>query len=174
MKLRRHSIVHRGRWSELREVYPDGVGRVVAVLAQEWKRAWDATDMVVSVTDHPRSIEGPVLPIHRDQDNNVGTFSIQSERHFAAIKGLGGNGKLVMLPNESHGYRARESVLRMLAETVDGSTGTSRMQLRRRPLPRNKRDGIHYDTNGTGRQGALFVSARPTMRCRRAHQSVGL
>ena len=38
---------------------------------------------------------------------------------FAAMKGLGGNARLVMLPNESHGYRARESILHMLAETDD-------------------------------------------------------
>ena len=38
---------------------------------------------------------------------------------FAAVKGLGGNARLVMLPNESHGYRARESIMTMLAETSD-------------------------------------------------------
>ena len=57
--------------------------------------------------------------IHGEQDNNSGTFPIQSERMFAAVKGLGGNARLVMLPNESHGYRARESILHMLAETDD-------------------------------------------------------
>jgi dipeptidyl aminopeptidase/acylaminoacyl peptidase len=43
-------------------------------------------------------------------DNNTGTFPIQSERLYAAIKGNGGTARLVMLPAESHGYRARESV----------------------------------------------------------------
>jgi hypothetical protein len=44
-------------------------------------------------------------------------FSLQSERFFAALKGHGATVKLVMLPNESHGYRARESLMHMLYET---------------------------------------------------------
>ena len=62
-------------------------------------------------------IKDALLLIHGEQDNNSGTFPVQSERMFAAVKGLGGNARLVMLPNESHGYRARESILHMLAET---------------------------------------------------------
>ena len=42
---------------------------------------------------------------------------MQSERMFEALKGLGGTARLVMLPLESHGYRARESVLHLLWET---------------------------------------------------------
>ena len=42
---------------------------------------------------------------------------MQSERMFAAVKGLGGTARLVMLPNESHAYRARESIMTMLAES---------------------------------------------------------
>ena len=58
-----------------------------------------------------------MLLIHGEQDNNSGTFPIQSERMFQAIKGLGGTARLVMLPNESHAYRARESIMHMLYET---------------------------------------------------------
>ena len=54
--------------------------------------------------------------IHGKEDPNSGTFPMQSERMFAAIKGLGGNTRLVMLPHEQHGYRARESLLHMLWE----------------------------------------------------------
>jgi dipeptidyl aminopeptidase/acylaminoacyl peptidase len=57
--------------------------------------------------------------IHGMNDNNSGTFPLQSERLYQAIKGLGGTTRLVMLPLESHGYRARESVLHMLWETVN-------------------------------------------------------
>ena len=64
-------------------------------------------------------INEPLLLIHGEADNNSGTFPIQSERMFAAIKGLGGTARLVMLPNESHGYSARESVLHILAEMID-------------------------------------------------------
>lgn len=55
--------------------------------------------------------------IHGEPDNNYGTFPIQSERFYAAIKGLGGTARLVMLSNESHGYRARESMMHMLFES---------------------------------------------------------
>ena len=48
--------------------------------------------------------------------NNTGTFPIQSERLYQALSGLGGTVRLVMLPSESHGYRARESVMHMLWE----------------------------------------------------------
>ncbi len=65
---------------------------------------------------HAEKINEPMLMIHGAADNNSGTFPIQSERMFAAIKGLGGQARLVMLPYESHGYRARESILHMLWE----------------------------------------------------------
>ena len=57
------------------------------------------------------AIKAPILMIHGEADDNTGTFPIQSERMFQAIKGLGGTARLVMLPNESHAYRARESIL---------------------------------------------------------------
>jgi dipeptidyl aminopeptidase/acylaminoacyl peptidase len=54
--------------------------------------------------------------IHGQADNNSGTFPIQSERMYAAIKGNGGTARLVFLPAESHGYQARESVGHTLYE----------------------------------------------------------
>jgi len=64
-------------------------------------------------------INEPLLLIHGEKDNNTGTFPLQSERLYQAIAGNGGIARLVMLPEESHGYRARESVLHTLAETLD-------------------------------------------------------
>jgi dipeptidyl aminopeptidase/acylaminoacyl peptidase len=61
-------------------------------------------------------IKAPILLIHGEADNNPGTFPMQSERLFSAIKGQGGTVRLVLLPLESHGYAARESVLHMLWE----------------------------------------------------------
>ena len=58
----------------------------------------------------------PLLLIHGEADNNTGTFPIQSERLFSAIKGQGGTVRFVLLPLESHGYAGRESVLHMLWE----------------------------------------------------------
>lgn len=85
----------------------------------EERNYWQATDTyhAMSPFDHADRIDEPVLIIHGEEDNNSGTFPMQSERLFSAIKGLGGTARLVMLPRESHGYRARESILHMLAET---------------------------------------------------------
>jgi dipeptidyl aminopeptidase/acylaminoacyl peptidase len=58
----------------------------------------------------------PLLLIHGEADNNTGTFPMQSERYFNALKGMGAPVRLVLLPKESHGYVARESVLHVLWE----------------------------------------------------------
>ncbi len=61
-------------------------------------------------------INEPLLMIHGQADNNPGTFTLQSERLYGALKGLGTDVRLVLLPAESHGYRARQSLLHMLWE----------------------------------------------------------
>ena len=61
-------------------------------------------------------ISDPLLLIHGALDSNSGTFPLQSERLFQAVQGTGGTARLVILPHESHGYVARESVLHVLAE----------------------------------------------------------
>jgi dipeptidyl aminopeptidase/acylaminoacyl peptidase len=61
-------------------------------------------------------IKAPILLIHGEADNNTGTFPIQSERLFSAIKGQGGTVRFVLLPLEAHGYASRESVLHMFWE----------------------------------------------------------
>ena len=61
-------------------------------------------------------LSGALLLIHGEADNNTGTFPIQSERLFAAIKGHGGISRLVILPYESHSYSARENILQVLYE----------------------------------------------------------
>jgi len=61
-------------------------------------------------------IKTPILLIHGEADNNSGTFPIQSERFFSALKGHGATVRFVLLPLESHGYAARESVLDVLWE----------------------------------------------------------
>ncbi len=85
----------------------------------ERRSFWEATDiyMKVSPFTFAHKIKVPLLIIHGEADNNTGTFPIQSERLFNAIKGNGGTARLVMLPFESHGYSARESVLDVLAES---------------------------------------------------------
>lgn len=58
----------------------------------------------------------PILLIHGEADNNPGTFTLQTERYFQAIKGLGGNARMVILPKESHGYAAKDNILHVLWE----------------------------------------------------------
>jgi len=64
-------------------------------------------------------IKEPILLIHGTHDNNQGTFPIQSERMFAALKGNGGNVRYVQLPLESHGYGAKESRRHVIWEMVN-------------------------------------------------------
>jgi dipeptidyl aminopeptidase/acylaminoacyl peptidase len=64
----------------------------------------------------PTGIKAPILLIHGEADNNEGTFPIQSERFFDALKGNGATVRLVFLPLEAHGYAGRESLLHMLWE----------------------------------------------------------
>jgi dipeptidyl aminopeptidase/acylaminoacyl peptidase len=84
----------------------------------ERRNFWEATEVYdrVSPFRYADKISTPLLMIHGEKDANSGTFPIQSERLFQAIQGTGGTARLVVLPYESHGYVARESVLHMLAE----------------------------------------------------------
>ena len=85
----------------------------------EERNFWDAKEIyqAMSPFNYAEKMKDALLIIHGEQDNNSGTFPIQSERLFQALKGLGATTRLVMLPNESHGYRARESVMHMLFES---------------------------------------------------------
>jgi dipeptidyl aminopeptidase/acylaminoacyl peptidase len=87
----------------------------------ERRTLWEAPDAYAKISPffHADKINEPMLMIHGAKDNNSGTYPIQSERMYHAIKGNGGKARLVMLPEESHGYRARESVLHTLAEMID-------------------------------------------------------
>jgi dipeptidyl aminopeptidase/acylaminoacyl peptidase len=78
----------------------------------ERRTFWQARDtyMKMSPFTYADQIKTPILLIHGEADNNPGTFPINSERLYQAIRGNGGTVRLVMLPFESHGYAARESV----------------------------------------------------------------
>jgi dipeptidyl aminopeptidase/acylaminoacyl peptidase len=84
----------------------------------EERTFWEVPEVYFSMSPfmHADKINEPILLIHGEADNNSGTFPIQSKRFYHALKGHGATVRLVMLPNESHGYRARESVLHMLWE----------------------------------------------------------
>jgi dipeptidyl aminopeptidase/acylaminoacyl peptidase len=86
----------------------------------ERRTFWEAPDLYAKVSPfwYANKINEPILLIHGEADNNQGTYPIQSERLFAAISGNGGTARLVMLPLESHGYSAKESVEHTLYEMV--------------------------------------------------------
>ncbi len=85
----------------------------------EDRNFWQATAVynAMSPFNYANKIKDPILLIHGAADNNSGTFPIQTERFYAALKGHGAPARYVVLPHESHGYRARESLLHVLWET---------------------------------------------------------
>jgi dipeptidyl aminopeptidase/acylaminoacyl peptidase len=87
----------------------------------ERRTLWQAPEAYFAISPfmHADKINEPILLVHGEIDNNSGTFPLQSSRMYQAIKGNGGTARLVYLPNESHGYRARESVLHTLAEMIE-------------------------------------------------------
>lgn len=84
----------------------------------EERTYWQAPEIYNTMSPfmHADRIKEPILLIHGMADNNTGTFPLQSERFYNALKGHGATVRLVMLPFESHGYVARESLLHMLWE----------------------------------------------------------
>lgn len=87
----------------------------------EERKFWEAPEVYFAMSPfmHANKIDEPLLMTHGEMDNNSGTFPMQSERMYAAMKGLGGTVRLVMLPYESHGYQARESVMHVIWEMTE-------------------------------------------------------
>lgn len=79
---------------------------------------WEAPQLYYDMSpfSFAHQMKAPILLIHGEMDNNTGTYPIQSERMFNAIKGNGGHARYVSLPFESHGYSGMESILHTLAE----------------------------------------------------------
>jgi dipeptidyl aminopeptidase/acylaminoacyl peptidase len=84
----------------------------------EERTVWQAPEIYFAMSPfmHAEKVDEPILLIHGEADNNSGTYPLQSERFYGALKGLGATVRLCMLPHESHGYRARESIMHMLWE----------------------------------------------------------
>jgi dipeptidyl aminopeptidase/acylaminoacyl peptidase len=84
----------------------------------EERTYWQAPTLYYEMSpfSYADKIKTPILLIHGDADNNPGTFPINSERLYNAIKGNGGTVRYVSLPYESHGYSGRENILHMLWE----------------------------------------------------------
>ncbi len=87
----------------------------------ERRTFWEAPEVYFAMSPfmHADAIDEPILLLHGEADTNSGTFPIQSQRLYHAVKGLGGTIKLVMYPHEQHGYQARETVLDALYQQFD-------------------------------------------------------
>ncbi len=86
----------------------------------ERRTYWQARDTYVKLSPvlQADKINEPLLLIHGELDQNPGTVPMQSEKLYEAVRGVGGTVRLVMLPHESHGYRARESIEHVLYEML--------------------------------------------------------
>ena len=85
---------------------------------REERNYWESPDVYNTMSPfmHADKMNQPLLLVHGEADNNSGTYPMQSERYFNALKGLGATVRLVILPKESHGYRSKESILHLLWE----------------------------------------------------------
>ncbi len=86
----------------------------------ERRTLWEAPSVYLGMSPFmaANKINEPILFTHGEADNNQGTFPIQSERMYQAVRGNGGTARLVLLPHESHGYAAKESIEHTLYEMV--------------------------------------------------------
>lgn len=86
----------------------------------ERRTLWEAPDLYIKVSPFmvAHKINEPILFIHGEADDNTGTFPIQSERMYQAVRGHGGTVRLVTLPLEAHGYAGRETIEHVLYEMI--------------------------------------------------------
>jgi dipeptidyl aminopeptidase/acylaminoacyl peptidase len=87
----------------------------------ETRTFWEVPEVYAKMSPfwNVQKIKEPILLVHGEADNNTGTFPIQSERFYMALKGNGGTARYVTLPHEAHGYQARESNMHVVAETLN-------------------------------------------------------
>jgi dipeptidyl aminopeptidase/acylaminoacyl peptidase len=87
----------------------------------EQRTFWEVPQIYSNMSpfNYAHKVNEPILLIHGEADDNSGTFPIQSERFYMALKGHGATVRYVTLPNEAHGYAARESVLHTVAEMLN-------------------------------------------------------
>jgi dipeptidyl aminopeptidase/acylaminoacyl peptidase len=84
----------------------------------EQRNYWDTPEVYNTMSPFMQAdkMKTPMLLVHGEADNNPGTFTLQTERYFQALKGLGAPARMVILPKEQHGYVARENILHLLWE----------------------------------------------------------
>ncbi|MFB9077287.1 S9 family peptidase [Flavobacterium procerum] len=84
----------------------------------EQRNYWEVPEVYNTMSPFMNAdkMKTPILLVHGEADNNPGTFTLQTERYFQALKGLGAPARMVILPKESHGYVAKENILHLLWE----------------------------------------------------------
>lgn len=84
----------------------------------EQRSLWSAPDTYLKMSPfmYADKINKPILIIHGNDDSNPGTMKFQSERFYSALKGNGVITRMILLPFEKHGYRAKESIMHTLYE----------------------------------------------------------
>ena len=84
----------------------------------EQRNYWESPEVYNAMSPfmNAHKMKTPMLLVHGEADNNPGTFTLQTERYFQALKGLGAPARMVILPKESHGYAAKENILHLLWE----------------------------------------------------------
>ena len=84
----------------------------------EQRNYWEVPEVYNTMSPfmNAKMMKTPLLLVHGEADNNPGTFTLQTERYFQALKGLGAPVRMVLLPKESHGYAAKENILHLLWE----------------------------------------------------------
>ena len=84
----------------------------------EQRNYWDVPNIYNEMSPfmNANKMKTPMLLVHGEADNNPGTFTLQTERYFQALKNLGAPVRMVLLPKESHGYVAKENILHLLWE----------------------------------------------------------
>jgi dipeptidyl aminopeptidase/acylaminoacyl peptidase len=114
---------------------------------------------------HADRIDEPLLIVHGEIDANPGTVPLQSEKLFEAVRGTGGTTKLVMLPFESHGYAARESIEHVLAETTMWFDRYVKDAGPRKPKPTPEKAGPAAGPAHATAPAASKAAATPTCPC---------
>jgi dipeptidyl aminopeptidase/acylaminoacyl peptidase len=84
----------------------------------EQRNYWEAKDVYNTMSPfmNAEKMKTPLLLVHGEADNNPGTFTLQTERYFQALKGLGAPVRMVLLPKEAHSYVAKENLMHLLWE----------------------------------------------------------
>lgn len=87
----------------------------------ERRTFWEVPDLYAKMSPfwYAHQVKDPILLMHGEADDNSGTFPIQSERFYMALKGQGATVRYVTLPFEAHGYAGRETLLHVLAERIN-------------------------------------------------------